>query len=87
MGVFDLGDGLLKENKAMSDVGKKTIEALEQFTRDLEAGDLSGYRITQLVDCPECTGLPESRDVVWDVLNCWRCHGRGKITVAVQEGS
>jgi len=77
---------VLKQENEMSDVSRQTVEALRQFTEDLEAGDLSRYRITRMVDCPECSGKGEDRDLIWDILNCWNCSGRGKILVVVQEG-
>lgn len=63
----------------MSDVTKQTVEALKQFTKDLEAGDLSGYRITKWVACPVCND-----DVCHEL--CKECQGHGAIRIVVQDG-
>lgn len=65
----------------MSDVGQKTIEALAQFDRDLEAGDLSGYRITKRMPCPACGGGSHP------IIGCVICDGRGLLTIVVQKGN
>ena len=65
----------------MSFIENKTTEALEQFTRDLEAGDLSAYRITKWVTCSIC------KSEGWPRCGCYSCNGVGAIQVVVQEGN
>ncbi len=64
----------------MNNIEQKTIEALEQFNRDLEAGDLSEYRITKWVEYPTCKEIGY-------VMNCEQYKGAGTIRIVVQEGS
>ena len=64
----------------MSDIEQKTIKALEQFTKDLEAGDLSGYQITKWIACPACNVGSHP------VIGCVKCGGHGSLKIVVQEG-
>ena len=73
----------------MSDTEQKTIDRLTQFTKDLEAGDLSGYRITRLEDCPNCNGVGhvfEQNDMMRQ-RQCFHCLGKCKVFVVIQEQS
>ena len=64
----------------MSKTKSKTVNVLKQFSKDLESGDLSKYRITKLVKCPLCKLRAKS-------TGCAQCGGRGIIQLVVQEGS
>ena len=64
----------------MRDIEQKTTKALAQFTKDLEAGDLSEYQITKWVTCPVCGGGSHP------VIGCVECDGRGSLKIVVQEG-
>ena len=64
----------------MSFIENKTTEALAQFTKDLEAGDLSEYQITKWTACPACCGVSHP------LIRCVECDGRGSLRIVVQEG-
>ena len=59
----------------------KLTDIMKEFTKDLEVGDLSSYRITKLVICSACNGNGYE---VWGAP-CCKCNGAKVISISVNE--